>query len=696
MTAINSSPGFSRLRRLIQAGGWRAEDRFIAASMPHFIDEIRPADTIATLRNLGLATEAQRARLNALSRADLPCLFVPDSGSLIGVLERHGARLLIQKDGADAPVWVDAHSGPGHVIRIPRATDASNESADTLGARFLRFRSIFGALVLVSFITNLLAFAAPIFVMAIYDRVIPTGSAMFLTHLLIGMGAVLGADMLLRVLRSRALSHVGGEVDRFMGRLLFRKLMMMPLDQLLKSDVDQQLSRLRQFESLREAFTGQALISFLDLPFTLMFIAVIWMISPTLGLAIGAAVALYALAFAVALPIQRELNRRAASSRLAQQTLQSEIIAHQRSLNRLGAGDVWLNRASGLTAAAASDARIAREASLIAQAFGKSLMMLAGGLTIFIGARAAIEGDITLGALVATMALVWRVLAPIQALYAAGPQIAGYIQSYRQIGRILRVPEETRHGVRQSQGKAFEGAVEFTSCTFRYLPIADPVVTGLSFKVEPGEFVVVAGPNGAGKSTVLKLLANLHTAQAGSIMIDGMDHRQIPVDVLREAISFTPQHTRFIHGTIAQNFRFANILASDEEIWACIRAAGLEESIRALPEGIHSRITEEMQGRMSRSVLQALAVARGFVKDAAIYVFDEPANGLDRTLSDALLRRIEALRGHRTVLMTSRFETHLRAADRVLYLEAGRARISDRNPAATRAILGLEDGIFVQ
>ena len=698
MTGLYETPAFYRLRGLLKAGGWRADDRLIAASMPHFIDEIGAADTLASLQNLGLGLSTRQARVDQISQDDLPCLFIPKAGPVFSVLEQKDERLRVHRHNEEGTTWVTPDRARGTVVRVPHMGDGSDGLVQPEGPNdlFRSYSSVFGSVFLVSIVTNILAFASPLFVMSIYDRVIPVASLEFLLSLLMGMTLVLAADLALRVLRSKALAFIGGGVDRFMGRLLFRKLLALPLDQLLKSDLNQQLSRLRQFESLRGAFTGQVLISCLDLPCTLFFAAVIWMISPTLGLTITATTILFVLAFVISLPVQRAHNAASATSRMAQQAMHSEIITHQRSLNRLGAVDTWLDRAVDLSAKAAHDARAAKEAGIITQSFGQTLLMFAGGMTIFIGASEAISGDITLGGLVATMALVWRVLAPIQVLSASGSQIATHIQTYQQIARVAQMPEETRQGIRQTMVRAFKGRLEMTGATFRYSSVGDPAIIGLSFEVKPGEVLAIAGANGSGKSTVLKLLANFYPPLAGGIRLDGMDLRQIPVDVLRGAVSFTPQQSEFFHGSIAQNFRIANILASDEDIWKAIARMGLEDEIQALPDGINTRLTEELRNRMSRSVLQSLGIARGLVKDAAIYMFDEPSNGLDPKHNLAFERSVEHLRGAHTIVISSRFENQLRLADRVLLLNRGRAQMFEKNPAAATRLGELEQGILMR
>ena len=703
MTAIQESPGFFRLRSLLEAGNWRAEDDMIASALPHFIDQLDPLDAITALENLGIKVSGHSCRVTQITAADCPALYQPTDGPMIGILDRDDSKFLVHRSDSYFPNWTELPPSEGVLISIGRngteheaETRADNHEVTALRQHLRGFSPQLVGVFFVALLTNLLAFAPAIFIMVLYDRVIPTGSQSLLTALVLGMALVLTTDLLLRYLRNRVISDIGAEVDRFMGKLLFRKLMSLPLDQLTKSDVDQQFNRLKQFESLRDAFTGPALVSFFDLPFTVFFGVAIFLISPTLGLCVLGTGLTYLLAYLVFAPIQHARQTTASASRLAVQTLQTEILSNQNAICRLGVQNIWLERIDQRICQAAEDARSAKQISMIMQTFGQSLMMLAGAMTILVGAKGAIDGTLTLGALVATMALVWRVLSPLQAIYGAAAQIKGHFRSLTQIERLASLPEELRNGVWQARTRNFKGHVELAGVSFRYRAQGDPVVSGISLTARPGEILAITGPNGAGKSTILNLIASLYTPMAGALRVDGMDARQIPVDDLRGAISFSLQSPEFFYGTIAQNFRMNNILATDEEIWQAIRDVGLEDEIRDFPKGIETPINDAFYATVSKSVLKSLSVSRALVKDAAIYVFDEPANGLDRTHDAAVMRKLRALSEDRTVILCTRFADHLRSAHRAIFMIDGRIAIEGTGPEVLTQLDGHELGSVLQ
>lgn len=703
MTAIHESSSFFRLRGLLEAGNWRAEDEMIARALPHFIDELDPVDTICALENLGIPVTGHKCRTDQIRHADCPALFQPKNGPMIGILDRVDERFLIHPDGALFPKWTELPQLEGVLIRMGKNTGTQETGAPgqktkaTLLRKHLRgFFPLLSIVFLTALLTNLMAFAPAAFIMVLYDRVIPTGSQELLLALIAGMGLVLATDMLLRFLRSRAVALIGAEVDRFMGVLLFRKLMALPLDQLNKSDVDQQFSRLKQFESLRDIFTGPALISFFDLPFTILFGIAIYIISPLLGFCVFLTVIAFIAAYLILAPIQRARQSASSASRMASQALQTEVLSQQNAICRLGMQNTWIARSEKLIRAAAEDTRAVKQIGLIMQTVGQSLMMLAGAVTILIGAFGAIEGTLSLGALVATMALVWRVLSPMQAIYGAAPQIRAHITSLSQIERVADLPEELRNGVWHTRSKAFKGRVELAGVSFRYTNHGDPIVSNVKLSANPREMLVITGPNGAGKSTVLKLTANLHTPISGAVRVDGMDARQIPTDELRGSISFVPQTPEFFYGTVAQNFRMNKILATDEEIWQAIRDVGLESEIRGFPDGLETQMTEAFQATVSQSVLKTLSVSRGLIKDVPIYVFDEPSNGLDRDHDAKVMRKLYALKKDRTVILCTRFAAHVGAADQAVFLEDGRITLSGTGAELLQQLRGHDMEMVLQ
>jgi len=270
------------------------------------------------------------------------------------------------------------------------------------------------------------------------------------------------------------------------------------------------------------------------------------------------------------------------------------------------------------------------------------------------------------------MILVWRVLVPLQVAFLGLTRFEQIKQGLRQFDQLMRLEPERKSGEAGDPHRSLIGQIVFHRVSVRYSPTSEPALLGVDLRVEPGEVVAFTGPNGAGKSTILKLIAGLYRSQAGAVLIDGMDLRQLDPGELRWATASVPQHCDLFHGTIAQNLRLANPTASDKELISAAHDAAILDEILALPDGFETRLTDRLQRQLSNGFKQGLMLARAYVKDAPIYLLDEPGNHLDVAGDRALMRKLEALRGHATVFVVTHRPSHLRLADRVVVMDAGR------------------------
>jgi ATP-binding cassette, subfamily C, bacterial LapB len=293
------------------------------------------------------------------------------------------------------------------------------------------------------------------------------------------------------------------------------------------------------------------------------------------------------------------------------------------------------------------------------------------------------NGDMTVGGLVASMILVWRVLAPLQTGFVSLTRVTQVRSSIAQINNLMNIKGEREQHTLVNPIKQIEGFVTFARVSIRYSPDSDPALVGISFELEPGEVICIVGGNGSGKSTVLKLLAGMYAPQAGSIRIDNMDIRQMDTVELRHAVAYVPQTVQFFYGTIAQNMRLAHPTATDADIYRACEMAGVLEDVLSLSqgsgkwkrEGFEVRIGDSSSGQMPTSLLQRLNLARGYLKKSPIMLFDEPGNGLDFASDQIFMKNVEKMRGETSILMVTHRPSHLRLADKILWLEYGNSPI---------------------
>jgi ATP-binding cassette subfamily C protein/ATP-binding cassette subfamily C protein LapB len=381
---------------------------------------------------------------------------------------------------------------------------------------------------------------------------------------------------------------------------------------------------------------------------------------------------LTALAFG---PMVRDAISATARFGSKRQELVIETISNMRAIKYTNAEDTWLARYRKLSAQSSMASFRSAQVTSYLQTISHVLMITSGVATIAFGVFRVFEGAMSIGGLVASMILVWRVLGPLQSGFVTLTRVEQVRSSITQINNLMNINSEHKDDMVNSNRK-IEGFIEFGRVSLRYSPDADPALVGVNFDIKPGEVLAVLGGNGSGKSTILKLLLGMYIPQAGSIRIDQTDIRQLDPVELRQMIGYVPQATQFFYGTIAQNLRLANPAASDEEVADACRKANLLDDIEALPKGFWTRIGEGTGGQLPSSFQQRLNLARCFIKKPKIMLFDEPGNGLDFEDDQAFMKTVSKMKeeGVCSFMVTHR-PSHLKIADKILWLENGHMKM---------------------
>jgi ATP-binding cassette subfamily C protein/ATP-binding cassette subfamily C protein LapB len=472
------------------------------------------------------------------------------------------------------------------------------------------------------------------------------------------------------------IAYVGARLDSIVGNAIFERILTLAPAYTERATLGSQVARIKNFDTVREFFTGALATVALELPFMVLYLGVIFALGHTLVLIPSAAVIAFALIGILLFSRMREQVGFAARIESRRQEFMVETLGKMRALKYSGAEETWRDRYREMSARSVMASFRAAQISALAGTLSHVSVIVTGLATMAYGVTLVIDGGMTVGGLIASMILVWRVLGPLQTGFLAMTQLEQVRSSIRNIDNLMALkPEREPHSTHTSLTR-FKGKVTFSRVSLRYSNDADPAVVGVTFEAQPGEVIAVVGPNGAGKSTLLKMILGLYHPQAGNLRIDDIDIRQVdPVD-LRQSVGYVPQTAATFHGTVAQNLRLAQPTASDEElIWACDQAGCLKD-IENLPEGLNTRIGDGANERLSASLLQRICLARAYVQRAPIMLFDEPVNGLDFAGDRAFMKAVEAMRGHATVFLVTHRPSHLRLADQILLLEDGYLRLA--------------------
>ena len=671
------------LMPLLEALHWRGNPRDIAEAMPHYAEALDLVGLRNTLANLNYHTEPLQLPLGRIDPRLMPCLFVPENGAASVVLARDGNSVRIF-DGRSGEVRTEPDGSLAgtafFITRIEAEPIATAAQAKPWFKTIVqRFRKIATQTLAMSLMLNFLALSIPIFTMVIYDKVIGAGSHSTLIYLALGMALVLGFDMIFRTLRARMLAYVGARLDMIVGAGSFNHLLHLPTAQTEGATIGAQVARLKQFEAIRDFFTGPLALVYVELPFVPIFLIVIAVLAGPLAVIPMVMLVLFGVIGWILFPMVRDSVETSSQSVARRQGFLVEMLSNMRAIKSNGAEVEWSERFEEISSKAAiSGFKMGQLAGLV-QTLAHVLMLSAGIATLAFGIMRVLAGDMTVGALIATMALIWRVLSPLNAGFLTLTKLEQVRSGIRSINNLMRIPAERQPNTASRTHKEFIGRITFNRVSLRYRADVEPALIGVAFDIQPGQIVGIAGANGSGKSSILKMVLGLYRPQAGGVMIDGLDIRQVDPIELRNTIGYVPQTTQLFHGTIAQNLRFADPTASDEDLRRAADQAGVLADVDALPHGFDTWIGDHSAQAMPSGFIQRLSLARAYLKNAPILLFDEPANALDDRGDTAFIRQLEELRGRTTVLLVTHRPSHMRVCDRLIVLDGG-AVVADSTP----------------
>ncbi len=674
------SPYANCLVPLLNALGWRGNARHVAEALPHFSNDLDLSGLIAVLANLNYLTTEIRLRQRDIEPGMLPCLFVPDKGAarVILELEKDGFRVY---DGEACAVILCNDGklrGTAFVIRRAANADAVAGSAPqswTTGI-LRRFGASLSLGLVVSAVCSLIGLVAPLLIMFIYDRVIGSGAAFQLYYLVPAIVAVFAFEIAFQNLRARMTGHVAGRLEYLIGCATFRRILNLPPVQTETAPIGAQLARLKEFELVREFFTGPLSEAMLDLPFVVLFILLIAIIGgPLAFIPVGVAL-IFVVLHLVFSPIMASHVAEASQVKSLQQQFLVETASHLGEIKTQSAESLWLDRYRDVSARVAlHDFRFAMSGQTL-QIVAHMLMMVAGVAFISGSMLYVISGHLTGGGLLAVTTLGWRALAPLQSGLVALGRWQYVRQALLRIDLLMRLKPERSEVAPPPPERSFAGRLTFLNVSHRFRPDGEPALQPFTLDIPAGQIVAVTGPNGSGKSTFVKLAAGLYAPSGGVVLIDGLDLRQVDAIDLRQHFGMVPQVSHFFYGTIAQNMRLALPTATDEAIRAAARDANVHDDIMALPENYDTRLTEHVLAELPEGFKQKLSLARAYVREAPILILDEPVQALDDDDDRALITALGKLRGTTTILLVTHRPSHMRLADRLVVLDAGRVLYS--------------------
>ena len=527
------------------------------------------------------------------------------------------------------------------------------------------------ALVLLAAVfSNLFALAGPLFIMNVYDRVLPSNA--------MDTGWVLGTavlvvylfDLAIRILRSYFIDVAGRRYDVILARRLMDQVLNMKL-MTHQGSIGSMANSLREFDTLKEFMTSATVVTLVDFPFSLFFIAIIWIIGgPIAFMLLGIYMLVIVMSLLVQIPVKRLIYKSMKGNEIKHNLL-LETLYNLDTVKGVGGAGRLRQKYTEVVGQSALYGQKSRLWSSLAINFTSFTQQSMSVFIILIGMYLVADQSLTIGGLIACVILSTRALAPVA-------QIAGLINKYHQarlalqsLDKVMALPKERPEGKRFLSRPQLKGDFELNNIGYAYPQNGHPVLTDINLQIKAGEKIGVIGRIGSGKSTLIKLMMGFYDAGEGTIKIDSTDIRQIDPADLRANIAYVSQDPGLFRGTVRENITLAKPNATDGEVMRASKLAGVHEFIGQHPEGYDALIGDNGEG-FSGGQRQAIAMARAFIMNPNIMVCDEPTNAMDTESEAHLIAALRQQAQDKTFVLVTHRAQMLQLVDRVLLMHKGK------------------------
>jgi ATP-binding cassette subfamily C protein LapB len=539
-----------------------------------------------------------------------------------------------------------------------------------------------------SLLINLFVLASPLFTMNVYDRVIPNNAIETLWVFAIGVSVVYIIDTFTKFTRTYLLEVAAKKSDIIMSSIIFEKVMDLKMAN-HPASVGSFASNLKDFDNIRSFLTNATMTAIIDLPFTFIFLAVIFYIGGSIVLI---PIITILLILAYALFIKKPLRASIESTHEANAKKSSiliESLNNIETLKTLGTLNQVQWKWEESTGEIAAKSLKARMLSASIPTVTQLLIQLNTVMIIIFGVYLIQEFELSMGGLIAVVILTGRTLAPMGQVASLMTNYEDTKTSYETLNDIIMQPSERPDGKKFLQCPEFTGHIEFVDVTFSYPGTNVPVLKNASFTIHPKENVAIIGRIGSGKSTIQKLILGLYEPDSGQILVDGIDINQIDPADLRKHIGYVSQDIMLFRGTVKENITFRATHATDGSMIRAAQISGAGEFIRKHPKGYEMPIGERGLG-LSGGQRQSIGIARAFLLDAPIMLLDEPSNAMDQITEANLLKNLKKALEEKTSLIVTQKMTLLQIVERVIVIDNGKIVIDAPKEEAIKKLQGGE------
>ena len=534
-------------------------------------------------------------------------------------------------------------------------------------------RPVFLKLLLISFFINLLALAAPIFVLQVYDRVVFHAGVTTLQGLVIGMVLVLIFDAILKVTRVTSFQLISARNELKLTERIFKQLFALPLIRMEEQPLWYWQSLFQDANLVRNVLGGATAALVIDLPFALLFMLITFVIAPPV-----AWLFVIALIFFIVLAVfsQQTMQRKTKDERpfvQQRENMMADILTARETVKMFDLGSYWLQKQNDLQVKTVTAAMARGRSTDYFRIISQSSSLLFTVTLTSVGALAILEQEMTIGALIAVNMLGSRLISPFIQLVEHWRSFAQFHKALNRLDGFFKLSQDKTEHILDIPVK--QGKITLQAVFFSYNKQQNPAIAGLDGAIGPNGLHLFMGRNGSGKSTLLKLISGLYPPAKGKISLDQADLRQFSNSQLHQHIGYLPQTIALFQGSIYENITMGMEQCEQQDVFDIAKKIQLHELVSILPMGYETVLREAGKG-VSGGLIQKIALIRTLIRKPKILLLDEPSNNLDSDSEKALVSYLSEYAENNTVIVATHSPVFIQSASSIVVLEQGKVAIA--------------------
>ena len=635
-------------------------------------------DLLRAAKHLGLKAGLLKSEWGKLPGTPFPAVAKRTDGRYVVLAKVDGDKALIQDPVEGRPLVLSREqfeaAWTGELLLFTKRANLRLQDLKFDFTWFIpalvKYRKFLGEVLIASFFLQLFALLTPLFLQVVIDKVLVHKGFTTLHVLAIGMIALALFDAVLGGLRTYLFSHTTNRIDVGLGAQLFRHVLALPLAYFEARRVGDTVARVRELEHIRQFLTSHSVTVVLDVLFTVVFLAVMWFYSPLLTLVVMASLPLYAILSVAITPMIRARLHEKFNRGAENQSFLVEAISGIQTVKALAVEPPLLRKWEEQLAGYVRASFRATTVMTVAGQTGTFIQKVTTVGILWVGAYRVIEGDLSIGQLIAFNMLSAQVTGPLLRMVNLWQEFQQVGVSVERLGDVLNTQPEPSYNPNRTTLPQVAGQVIFEDVTFRYRPDGSEVLRKVSFSVAPGKIIGIVGRSGSGKSTIAKLIQRLYVPERGRILVDGVDLAQVDPAWLRRQVGVVLQENFLFNRSVRDNIALADPGLAMEQVMQAAKLAGAHEFILELTEG-YDTLVGEHGCSLSGGQRQRIAIARALVANPRILIFDEATSALDYESEAIIQQNMAHISRGRTVFVIAHRLSTVRPAHRIYVIEKG-------------------------